>query len=175
MPLTEIEYGSLASSAIMNDNFEYLDNRITTVAGDLTSATTSIYSNIASMNSSFSEQNESMASDIDDLEDDIVSLRSALAAQNYIPNYSSAIAINYSNGDAAGFDGWLAIKLFSSIADVNSYVKINGVAVGGLGTGSASGGVDASACMVIVSSTDVITWNNMTTINFYKIPFLGGE
>ena len=35
MPLTHIEYGSLASSETMNDNFEYLDDRVTTVANNL--------------------------------------------------------------------------------------------------------------------------------------------
>ena len=32
MALTEIEYGSLASSEIMNNNFQYLDNRISSVS-----------------------------------------------------------------------------------------------------------------------------------------------
>lgn len=35
MALTEIEYGSLASSDVMNKNFEYLDNKISDVSENL--------------------------------------------------------------------------------------------------------------------------------------------
>ena len=51
MALTKIEYGSLASSETMNNNFEYLDNRISTVVENVTTDNASIYSNIASINS----------------------------------------------------------------------------------------------------------------------------
>ena len=70
MPLTTIEYGSLASSSVMNNNFEYLDNRITTVAENLTSGNAAIYSALSGMSSSISEQTEALASDISDLEED---------------------------------------------------------------------------------------------------------
>ena len=50
MALTRIEYGALASSETMNNNFDYLDNRISTVVGNMTTNNASIYSNIASIN-----------------------------------------------------------------------------------------------------------------------------
>lgn len=50
MALTRIEYGSLASSDIMNNNFEYLDNRISAVNNSLGLNNSSISSNIASIN-----------------------------------------------------------------------------------------------------------------------------
>ena len=50
MALTTIEYGALASSQVMNNNFEYLDNRITSVSNTVTSNNSSILSNIASIN-----------------------------------------------------------------------------------------------------------------------------
>ncbi|MBR6126794.1 tail fiber protein [bacterium] len=50
MALTKIEYGALASSQVMNNNFDYLDGRITTVSQNMSSATSGIYSNIASIN-----------------------------------------------------------------------------------------------------------------------------
>ena len=93
MPLTHIEYGSLASSETMNNNFEYLDNRITTVANNLTSASSSIYSNIASLNSTFSQATENLASDLSDLEDSVQDLRGDFDAQNNAPDYSRGITI----------------------------------------------------------------------------------
>ena len=54
MALTTIEYGTLASSSVMNNNFEYLDNRITSVSNTVSSNNSSILSNIASVNSSIS-------------------------------------------------------------------------------------------------------------------------
>ena len=50
MALTRIEYGALASSETMNNNFDYLDNRISTVVENITTDNASIYSNIASIN-----------------------------------------------------------------------------------------------------------------------------
>lgn len=52
MSLTTIEYGALASSQVMNNNFEYLDNRITSVNNTVTSNNSSVLSNIASINTS---------------------------------------------------------------------------------------------------------------------------
>ena len=46
MALTEIEYGSLASSEVMNNNFEYLDNKISDVSENLASNVATINANI---------------------------------------------------------------------------------------------------------------------------------
>ncbi len=56
MALTRIEYGSLASSETMNNNFEYLDNKIAEASERITSTSASIYSNIASVNTQLSNQ-----------------------------------------------------------------------------------------------------------------------
>lgn len=58
MALTKIEYGALASSSVMNNNFEYLDDRITSVAQTMSSANSGIYSNIASINALISRTND---------------------------------------------------------------------------------------------------------------------
>ena len=50
MALTEIEYGSLASSDVMNKNFEYLDNKISDVSENLASNVATINANIATAN-----------------------------------------------------------------------------------------------------------------------------
>ena len=57
MALTNIEYGALASSTVMNNNFEYLDNRISSLSEVVTSGNASIYSNIASISSTITANN----------------------------------------------------------------------------------------------------------------------
>ena len=59
MALTNIEYGSLASSDVMNQNFTYLDNRISSLSSDLTSNVATINSNIATVNSNISSMSDS--------------------------------------------------------------------------------------------------------------------
>ena len=54
MALTEIVYGSLASSETMNHNFNYLDNRISELSEDIVSNVASTNSNLATMNGSIS-------------------------------------------------------------------------------------------------------------------------
>ena len=65
MALTEIEYGSLASSSTLNNNFNYLDNRITSVSESISTNNASIYSSIASTNSTISSLQESMSASIE--------------------------------------------------------------------------------------------------------------
>lgn len=60
MALTEIEYGSLASSDVMNNNFEYLDNKITDVSENLASNVATINANIATANTSISTLGENV-------------------------------------------------------------------------------------------------------------------
>jgi len=52
MALTEIEYGSLASSAILNHNFQFLQDKITELSALITSETSSYSSTVATLNTS---------------------------------------------------------------------------------------------------------------------------
>lgn len=55
MTLTEIEYGALASSAILNGNFNFLQDKITELSALITSETSSYSSTVATLNKSISE------------------------------------------------------------------------------------------------------------------------
>lgn len=55
MTLTEIEYGSLASSATINSNFQYLQDKITELSALITSETSGYSSTVATLNNSISE------------------------------------------------------------------------------------------------------------------------
>lgn len=55
MSLTEIEYGSLASSAVLNNNFQFLQDKITELSELITSETSSFSSSVATLNNSVNQ------------------------------------------------------------------------------------------------------------------------
>lgn len=67
MALTEIEYGSLASSATLNNNFSYLENRIGNMYNSMISNNAGTNSNIASINSAISTLSNKLSNDIETL------------------------------------------------------------------------------------------------------------
>ena len=173
MPLINIEYGSLASSEVMNDNFEYLDDRITTVANNLTSASSSLYSNIASLNSNFSQQYESLSSDLSSLTSYAEAIRADFDSLNLTPDYSKAVTVVNSSGSGShniDWDGWLAFDLYCRQNSAMFQIYVDGVMVGA----TASDEGDRAAGVVLVNKGSVIDWNGSQTIIIKKIPFVGG-
>lgn len=61
MTITEIEYGSLASSKILNDNFYALNKDIQDLAANLSTTNANLSTNIATLNKNFLSQFEQMA------------------------------------------------------------------------------------------------------------------
>jgi len=55
MTLTEIEYGSLASSATLNGNFQYLQDKLTELSALITSETSGYSSTVATLNNSIND------------------------------------------------------------------------------------------------------------------------
>ena len=94
MPLTIIQYGSLASSEVMNDNFGYLDNRITTLANNLTSTSSTLSSSIASVNTSLTQKDEELEDGIEELESDLEDLQADFESKDDAPDYTSGISIS---------------------------------------------------------------------------------
>lgn len=167
MPLTHIEYGSLASSETMNDNFEYLDDKITTVANNLTSTSTSIYSNISNLNTSFTEQYQEIASDISDLADDLGILADSFAAQNNAPDYDKGIGITLPYTATA--DGYVYAGVEGT--DTVKYVYVNEQIVHGH-CGYSGGKTVYSGSLFRVSAGDVVTAGR-TKWNYYFYPMKG--
>lgn len=131
MALTHIEYGSLASSSVINNNFEYLDNRITTVANNLTSTASSISSNIASMNSSFSETTQEISSDLSDFKLYHNALRADFDTQNEAPDYSNAETITFPYTAAA--HGYVYAKIQTVNGIMSVFINNNPVMYGQYG------------------------------------------
>ncbi len=174
MPLTHIEYGSLASSDTMNNNFEYLDDRITTVANNLASESSSIYSTLASMNSQYTQQDEALAADINDLETDLTELTNSFNSMDLTPNYSNAVTVVNQGGGSGSYNidwnGWLAFDLYCLANSARYQFYIDSVMVGA----TASDEGDRAAGIVMVKSGSVATWNGCQSIVIKKIPFVGG-
>ena len=92
-----------------------------------------------------------------------------------IPNWSSAVSFTPSSGDAVGFNGWLQCEISSGYANTACTASINGVVICKTSSGSSSGIPDASASVVMVKSTDVITMSHPEITTLKKIPFAGGS
>ena len=75
MPLTNIEYGSIASSETMNNNFSYLDNKIDDNMTSVTSSISSILSSIATINSTLSELSQDVNDALDELDSRVETYR----------------------------------------------------------------------------------------------------
>lgn len=152
MALEHIEYGALASSELMNDNFEYLDDRISSVVASQTSTFSSIYSSIANLNSTLSQQGEDFESDISDLDDYAKAIRNDFDSQNNSPDYSHGIGITLPYTVTS--DGYV----YAGVEGVDSkkYVYVNGSIVHGH-CGYSGGKAVYSGSVFRVSKDDVIT------------------
>ena len=173
MPLTHIEYGSLASSDVMNDNFEYLDNRATTIANNLSQTASGINSNIASMNSTFTQKNEELQEDISDLSSDLTDLRNDFESKDITPDYSKAVTVRNSSGGgslAIDWNGWLEFDLYCCQNSAAFQFYIDGIMVGA----TASDEHDRASNIVLVKSGSTATWNGSQSIVIKKVPFVGG-
>ena len=165
MPLTHIEYGSLASSEVMNDNLEYLDNKISTVADSLASTSSAIYSNIASINGTLSEKDDELESDLEDLQSDFTTFADAVNAKNNAPDYSRAIGITLPY--TANRDGYI----FAGVDGIDNaqYVYVNNVPV--IGHCGYSGGKWVySGALFRVSQGDIVSSSKVSgDIYFYPM------
>ena len=102
MALTEIEYGSLASSNVMNNNFEYLDNKITDVSESLSSNVATINSNLATTNASISTLGENVNKSVEDLNTNLTEATNNLVGENglfitFYQNVSSWYRVYFSD------------------------------------------------------------------------------
>ena len=128
MTLTTIEYGSLASSALLNDNFEYLDGRVTTVSEALSSNVASINANIASVNSSLKNTiNSSVSTAKTQLTNSINSLSNTIANNGlYITTYINGTSWyrEYFSNSSKTTRVWLEQGGVTTINDYNTTVSL---------------------------------------------------
>ena len=101
MPITNIEYGSLASSETLNNNFSYLDDKIATTSTSINSSISSILTNIATLNSRISTLSNSLDSQIATLNQKVETYRSKtkslVSKANMLPNWLDCQSITVSS------------------------------------------------------------------------------
>lgn len=102
MALTNIEYGSLASSATINNNFNYLDERITSSNSTINTNISSIMSNIATINASITTLSESISESISTINATIADYKNKvkLLVKNsgMVPNWAARKSITFTSG-----------------------------------------------------------------------------
>jgi len=115
MALINIEYGSLASSATMNSNFSYLDDRISDSNTQINSSISSILSNIATINSRLNELSESITSSVSTLQGTITDYKNKtkllVLNSGMVPNWASctSLTITSESSYTAPSNGYLLI------------------------------------------------------------------
>lgn len=120
MALINIEYGSIASSATMNNNFSYLEEKINDSNTQINSSISSILSNIATINSRLTEISESLTSSVATLESTISDnkTKTKLLVKNsgMVPNWGSCASITLTSGTpyTAEYNGYVLLLPSSS-------------------------------------------------------------
>ena len=117
MALTNIEYGSLASSAILNSNFLYLDNKIAEVSNTINTSISSILSNIATINSRLADLSEEIQSSIEECNENFVKslskqgddLKLLINGFSMLPNWGECVQITDLASYTAPSNGYLLI------------------------------------------------------------------
>lgn len=138
MALTNIEYGSVASSQIMNDNFKYLDDKISSVSQSLSANTTTLSGSISSLSATvlanktsleenvqqISTQLESNTSDLKICKERIYLKESYNSEQNWYRLYSDSwieqggfVSFNYASSKI--------VPLLKEMADTNASIVVS--------------------------------------------------
>ncbi|MCQ2740055.1 MAG: hypothetical protein MJ237_07500 [bacterium] len=169
MALTNIEYGSMASSEVLNANFNFLDTKIATTASGINSSISSIQSNIATINSRLTE----LAGGLSDLTSDISANLSELKTKTIsainkicmLPKWSDTESIeSLSSYNVTGNGYILALPQ----SNANGNFIINGVTVS-VKQVSASGDNAKEIIVIPVKKNDIIT-SEITLSAIYFVP-----
>lgn len=130
MALINIDYGSLASSEIMNKNFLYLDEKIADASENLSTSISSLLSNIATLNTRIVEVSDEVKEASEDLSGEISEAESKLniAIDNYsmVPNWSACIGLAAISNYVVPSNGFL---LICPATTANGTLNINGAEV----------------------------------------------
>lgn len=177
MALTKIEFGSLADPEIVNNNFEYLDEKIT-------DASSKIYNNNADLESLINSQVltltnnlnntvETLNTEIESVEKSIENTNNSLKSVTSFltPNYTKAVSFT-SQSYTAPSDGVYYCSFHYNEARPAT-CTINGTQVAAYWDYEGEGGVVTSPFTFIVSKGDVIKWSHAGVRHGRFVPFKG--
>ncbi len=140
MALTNIEYGSVASSEVVNNNFQYLDDKISSVSQSLNTNVTTLSGSISSLSAIVSSNNEAanaaneeLQKNIDNVVTDIEEIKTTIGAAYVKESYCSG-----QNWYRLYSDGWCEqggyvamnstsknVTLFKKLANTNASVYVS--------------------------------------------------
>lgn len=127
MNLKTIEYGSIASSDLLNDNFLYLDDKISTSESELNTNISSILSNIATINNRLIEMTDSISDFITDINSKIDELKAkttiTINKSSLIPDWSKMFPVSSLLNYEATANGYVVI-LSENVSEIT--LTING-------------------------------------------------
>ena len=113
MSLINIEYGSLASSEVLNKNFEYLEQKMEENLNSIMTSISSILSNIVTINSRLGEQAELIANNnseaVANLEEYKNKTKIAIQKSCFIPHWNGCTTITIDGLYTVKANGYLLI------------------------------------------------------------------
>ncbi len=142
MALTNIEYGSVASSEVVNNNFQYLDDKISSVSQSLSTNATALSGSISSLSSVVNNNKEAaeeadaeLQESIDDINEDISDINTTLDSAIYIKEaYRSGTNWYryYTDGwceqggcvNVGGSNAKKEVTLFKELSDTNACIYV---------------------------------------------------
>lgn len=174
MSLQPIQFGTLASSEQVNDNFEYLDGRITDTASTISGVESNLSSQIQTVNNNKADRTLSNVTSLSDAIKALLSgayankdlsnvtggIAGALTADDKkaiaalsMPNYSAGVSITTNTDYTCTAEGWILLY-DSNFQSGHRYFTINGTQY----TFSGSGGnyIDSNFAIIPVSTGDVV-------------------
>ena len=177
MALTKIEFGSLADPEVINNNFEYLDEKVTDASSKIYTNNADlealINSQVLTLTNNLNNTVETINADIETVEKSIETTNSALnSVTSYLtPNYTKTVFFT-SQSYTAPSDGVYYCS-FSYNEAKPAYCTINGTQVAAYWDYEGEGGVVTAPYTFIVSKGDVIKWSHAGVRHGCFVPFKG--
>ena len=183
MALTTIEHGALAKSSVLNDNFVYLDEKISKSAQTLeakinmaTNASATVTNGLATTQTTVNKMQDDLSAlttttegkaskDLSDVE--ITTAFAEQLASAFAPNYNAGFSI--SSGWTATKSGWLSIEGYSDASGVSfGYIDGKTIYENYQWSGDGRAGGLRIMTMAFIGKGQVFTnSNNGTTTVFY--------
>lgn len=169
MALINIEYGSMASSEIMNKNFVYLDNKIGETMDSVMTSISSILSNIATINARLGDMAEDISDSVSEfnsrLEDYVSKVKLLIKKNAMIPNWKGCKVLENIETFTAPSNGYL---LLNPVASSKGDLKVNEITVT-MKTRSVSADNSSQVIVIPMKEGDVVS-TTVTLINAYFLP-----
>lgn len=171
MALTNIEYGSLASSETMNKNFMYLDDKIAETSDSIMTSISSILSNIATINARLNDISEGVDDSVETLTSTIEEYKTKtkllVNKASMVPDWKNASKIEISKNKSYTVPSNGYLLLLPSASEKGA-LTVNKVAVTSKVTDSVYD--NSSQLMVVPVFDGDIASSDITFSSVYFLP-----